>query len=45
MARQVDDRETVLREIETWPLEDQVALARAILRRSTMQVAYNAEMP
>lgn len=45
MASPVSNRETVLKAIETWPLEDQVALAQAILRRSTMQVAHNAEMP
>lgn len=35
MAVPTGDRETILKAIEAWPREDQVALAQAILKRST----------
>jgi hypothetical protein len=34
MATSAMDRDAILRAIETWPLEDQLTLAHAILRRS-----------
>lgn len=45
MASSVGDRETVLKAIDAWPLEDQVALAQAILRRTTTHMAHNTETP
>jgi len=42
MAAPTGDRETVLKAIEAWPLEDQVALAQVILRRSTTRSAHDA---
>jgi hypothetical protein len=34
MTTPIADRETILRMIETWPAEDQIALAQLILRRA-----------
>lgn len=39
MATPTGDRETILKVIETWPREDQVALAQLILQRSTRETA------
>ncbi len=38
MATPTADREAILRTIETWPVEDRVALAQVILRRATGQL-------
>lgn len=38
MAIPTDDRETVLRAIEAWPLDDQVSLAQTILARTREQM-------
>ena len=38
MAIPTADRAAILRIIETWPVEDQVAFAQVILRRATGQL-------
>ena len=38
MATPTTDREAILRTIQTWPVEDQVAFAQVILRCATGQL-------
>ena len=45
MAIPTSDREAILKAIEAWPLEDQVALAQMILQRSTAHRAPGAKTP
>ena len=45
MAIPTSDRDAVLKAIEAWPLEDQVALAHMILQRSAAHTAPDAKTP
>ena len=45
MAIPASDREAILKAIEAWPLEDQVALAQRILERSAAHTASGATTP
>jgi hypothetical protein len=45
MAIPTSDREAILKVIDAWPLEDQVALAQMILRRSAAHMALGAKAP
>ena len=45
MASPTSDREAILKAIEAWPLEDQVALAQMILQRSATRTAPGAKTP
>lgn len=45
MAVPLSDREAIFRAIETWPREDQVALARMNLHRSTMHTVTTPQRP
>ena len=45
MAIPVSDREAILKAIEAWPLEDQIALAQMILQRSAAHMAPGAKTP
>ena len=45
MAIPASDREAILKAIEAWPLEDQVALAQMILKRSAAHTAPGAKTP
>jgi hypothetical protein len=45
MAIPTSDREAILKAIEAWPLEDQVALAHMILQRSAAHTAPGAKTP
>jgi hypothetical protein len=45
MATTTSERETILKVIEAWPPEDQMALARVILRRATMRATRRTARP
>jgi hypothetical protein len=45
MANPTSDREAILKVIDAWPLENQVALAQMILRRSAAHSASGAKTP
>ena len=45
MAIPTSDREAILKAIEAWPLEDQVALAQMILQRSAAHLVLGAKAP
>jgi hypothetical protein len=45
MAIPASDREAILTAIEAWPVEDQIALAQIILRRSATRAAAGAKAP
>jgi hypothetical protein len=45
MAIPTSDREAILKAIEAWPLEDQIALAQLILQRSAAHGARGAKTP
>jgi hypothetical protein len=45
MAIPTSDREAILKAIEAWPLEDQVALAQTILQHSATYTASGAKTP
>jgi hypothetical protein len=45
MAIPTSDREAILKAIEAWPLEDQVALAQIILQRAAAHTVSGAEAP
>jgi hypothetical protein len=45
MAIPTSDREAILKAIEAWPLEDQVALTQMILQRSAARTASGAKTP
>ena len=43
MANPTSDREAILKAIEAWPLDDQIALAQMILQRSAAHTAPGAK--
>jgi hypothetical protein len=45
MAIPASDREAILKAIEAWPLEDQVALAQMILQRTAAHTVSGAKAP
>ena len=45
MAIPTSDREAILKAIDAWPLEDQIALAQMILQRSAAHTAPGAKTP
>ena len=45
MVTPTSDRDTILKAIRTWPLEDQVALAKTILQRASSRAAMAPQRP